>query len=125
MLVLALFYKKESFFCIGYRNGQDGFLDGLLSTNQSVFPLTVREYFQQEKYSLSVEYYYRHLRSYKKQGIFSVDEPSPTIREVNRPKPANYKKHIVDLLDSIGIRNLSTVERSLIQTFSRDFIWDT
>lgn len=117
--------KRKRFFCIGYKNGQDGFLDGLLSTNQSVFPLTVREYFQQEKYNLSVEYYYRHPRSYKRRGIFSVDEPSPTIRGVNRPKPANYKKHIGDLVDPTGIRNLSTVERSLIQTFPHDFIWDT
>ena len=41
--------KRKRFFCIGYKDGQDSFLDGLLSTNQSVFPLTVREYFQQEK----------------------------------------------------------------------------
>ena len=33
----------------------DSFLDGLLSTNQSVFPLTVREYFTQENYNLSTE----------------------------------------------------------------------
>ena len=45
--------KRKRFFCIGYKNGQDGFLDGLLSTNQSVFPLTVRKYFQQEKYNLN------------------------------------------------------------------------
>ena len=42
--------KRKRFFCIGYKNGPDSFLDGLLSTNQSVFPLTVREYFTQENY---------------------------------------------------------------------------
>lgn len=116
--------KRKRFFCIGYKNGQDSFLDGLLSTNQSIFPLTVREYFQQKNYDLSMEYYYRHPRSYKRRGIFSVDEPSPTVRGVNRPKPGNYKKHNGDVIDPDGIRNLSCLERALIQTFPSDFIWD-
>lgn len=116
--------KRKRFFCIGHKNGQDSFLDGLLSTNQSIFPLTVREYFEQEKYELPIEYYYRHPRSYKRRGIFSVDEPSPTIRGVNRPKPGNYKKHMGDLCDPKEIRNLSALERSLIQTFPWNFIWD-
>lgn len=116
--------KRKRFFCIGYKDGQDSFLDGLLSTNQSVFPLTVREYFQQENYELAMEYYYRHPRSYKRRGIFSVDEPSPTIRGVNRPKPGNYKRHAGDLIAPDGVCNLSSLERSLIQTFPPNFIWD-
>lgn len=116
--------KRKRFFCIGYKNGSDSFLDGLLSTNQSVFPLTVRKYFEQENYSLSIEYYYRHPRSYKRRAIFSVDEPSPTIRGVNRPKPNNYKKHCGDLVSPDGVRNLTALERSLIQTFPLNFIWD-
>lgn len=116
--------KRKRFFCIGYKDGQDSFLDGLLSTNQSVFPLTVREYFQQENYELTMEYYYRHPRSYKRRGIFSVDEPSPTIRGVNRPKPGNYKRHAGDLIAPDGVCNLSSLERSLIQTFPPNFIWD-
>ena len=71
-----------------------------------------------------MEYYYRHPRSYKRLGIFSVDEPSPTIRGVNRPKPANYKKHAGDQSEPNGIRNLSYLERALIQTFPQNFIWD-
>ena len=116
--------KRKRFFCIGYKNGPDSFLDGLLSTNQSVFPLTVREYCTQENYNLSTEYYYRHPRSYKRRGIFSVDEPSPTIRGVNRPKPNNYKKHSGDLVSPDGVRNLTALERSLIQTFPPNFVWD-
>lgn len=116
--------KRKRFFCIGYKGGKDCFLDGLLSTNQSIFPLTVREYFQQENYSLPINYYYRHPRSYGRRGIFSVDEPSPTIRGVNRPKPKNYKRHTGDLIEPSGVRNLSFLERSLIQTFPCDFIWN-
>lgn len=86
--------------------------------------MTVREYFEQENYNLLTEYYYRHPRSYKRRGIFSVDEPSPTIRGVNRPKPGNYKKHKGDLVDPDGVRNLTALERSLIQTFPQNFIWD-
>lgn len=116
--------KRKRFFCIGYKNGNDSFLDGLLSTNQSVFPLSVKQYFQQEKYDLSIEFYYRHPRSYSRRGIFSVDEPSPTIRGVNRPKPNNYKKHNGDATDSRDVRNLTYQERAIIQTFPADFIWD-
>lgn len=116
--------KRKRFFCIGCKNKQDGFLDGILSTNQSIFPLTVREYFKQENYELLIEYYYRHPRSYKRRGIFSVNEPSPTIRGVNRPKPGNYKKHSGDATEPDGVRNLTTLERSLIQTFPQDFIWN-
>ena len=86
--------------------------------------MTVREYFTQENYNLSTEYYYRHPRSYKRRGIFSVDEPSPTIRGVNRPKPNNYKKHSGDLVSPDGVRNLTALERSLIQTFPPNFVWD-
>lgn len=116
--------RRKRFFCIGHRNGNDSFLDGLLSTNQSVFPLTVREYFERNNYDLPIEYYYRHPRSYRRRAIFSVDEPSPTIRGINRPKPGNYKKHFGDVIDPEGVRNLSYKERSFIQTFPSNFIWE-
>lgn len=116
--------RRKRFFCIGHRNGKDSFLDGLLSTNQSVFPLTVREYFQQEHYDLNIEYYYRHPRSYNRRGIFSIDEPSPTIRGVNRPKPSTYQKHSGDVAEPDNVRNLTYQERAIIQTFPSDFVWD-
>lgn len=116
--------KRKRFFCIGFKNGQDSFLDGLLSTNQSVFPLTVKEYFKQENLHLPIMNYYRHPRSYDRRGIFSVEEPSPTIRGVNRPKPEKYKKHDGDTADPEGVRNLSCLERALIQTFPPNYIWD-
>ncbi len=116
--------KRKRFFCIGHKNGNDSFLDGLLSTNQSIFPLTVKEYFAAQGYDLKIQYYYRHPRSYKRRGIFSVDEPSPTIRGVNRPKPSNYKIHNGDAADLTDIKNLSYHERAIIQTFPLDFQWN-
>ena len=82
-------------------------------------PMTMREYFGN---TLGLEYYYRHPRSYMRRGIFSIDEPSPTIRGVNRPMPDGYQIHSNDPVKSKeGIRPLTTLERSYIQTFPRDF----
>lgn len=116
--------KRKRFFCIGCKEGQDSFLDGLLSTNQTIFPMTMREYYTQQKYELRIQYYYRHPRSYKRRGIFSVDEPSPTIRGVNRPKPNNYVKHEGDVINPDGVRNLSYRERAILQTFPTDYVWE-
>lgn len=70
--------------------------------------------------SLGIEFYYRHPRSYARRGIFSIHEPSPTIRGVNRPVPRGYQLKHNDPVSSIeGIRSLTTVERSYIQTFPK------
>ena len=71
---------------------------------------------------LDIKFYYRHPRSYARRGIFSIDEPSPIIRGVNRPIPAGYIPHPTDpIKDLTGIRALTSVERSMIQTFPKDF----
>lgn len=86
-------------------------------------PLTVREYLGN---SLNTEYYYRHARSYQRKAIFSVDEPSPTIRGTNRPISKNYIPHRNDACrDLKKVRALSTLERSYIQTFPKSFDFDT
>ena len=115
--------KRKRFFCIGALNEEDGFLDTYLAANQSVLPLSIRTYFNQNNYDLPFDYYYRHPRSYSRRAIFSVDEPSPTIRGVNRPKPPEYKKHPNDAADpdNDNIRALTTQERALLQTFPLSF----
>ena len=81
--------------------------------------MTVRDYLGDK---LGVDYYYRHPRSYARRGVFSIDEPSPTIRGVNRPLPSGYKIHHNDPVQTTeGIRPLTTKERSLIQTFPGTF----
>ena len=88
---------------------------------QSQTPMTIRDYLGD---SLDIEFYYRHPRSYARRGIFSIDEPSPTVRGVNRPIPKGYAGHPGDAasIATPNLRPLTTKERSLIQTFPKD--WD-
>lgn len=81
--------------------------------------MTIFDYLGNE---LGIEFYYRHPWSYKRRAIFSIYEPSPTIRGVNRPIPKGYKKHAADAADiTENVRALTTIERSYIQTFPKDF----
>lgn len=111
--------KRKRFFMVGVLGEKDGFLDEALEANMSKEPMTMRDFFGD---SLGIEYYYRHPRSYARRGIFSIDEPSPTVRGVNRPMPDGYEIHSNDPVRSKdGIRPLTTKERSLIQTFPKEF----
>jgi DNA (cytosine-5)-methyltransferase 1 len=111
--------SRKRFFMIGHLHSENGFLDHYLVKNQQKKPLTIFDYLGE---SLDTEFYYRHPRSYMRRGIFSIYEPSPTIRGVNRPIPKNYKKHEGDACDvNEKVRPLTTLERSYIQTFPTDF----
>jgi len=113
--------NRKRFFCIGALNKEDGFLDGVLAANLSELPLTVYEHIGNE---FKFEYYYRHPRTYNRRGIFSVHEPAPTIRGINRPMPPRYKFHPQDATTpDADVRALTFKERSLLQTFPDDFIW--
>ena len=111
--------RRKRFIMIGHLGEEDGFMSTILEKRQASKEMTISEYFGNQ---IDIKYYYRHPRSYARRGIFSVDEPSPTIRGVNRPMPAGYKLHPTDPVTSLeGIRPLTTQERSMIQTFPRDF----
>lgn len=113
---------RKRFFLIGHKHSTDGFLNPYFAKNLSSKPMTLFDYFGK---SLGVEYYYRHPRSYARRGVFSIYEPSPTIRGVNRPIPKGYPKHEGDPVEiSDKVRPLTTKERSLIQTFPEDFIFN-
>lgn len=115
--------SRKRMFLIGELNGSHHFLEPYLIKNMAKSPMTVRDYFGNE---LGVEHYYRHPRSYQRRGVFSIDEPSPTIRGVNRPIPPKYKFHSGDTTTfekTPSLRPLTTHERSQIQTFPKDFIW--
>lgn len=111
--------KRKRFILIGRLGANDGFGRDNLVANLSPKEMTVSEYFGDK---LNIKYYYRHPRSYMRRAIFSVNEPSPTIRGVNRPMPKGYKLHLGDPVSSLEeIRPLTIKERSMIQTFPEDF----
>ena len=95
-------------------------LNRIFSDKLSDKKMTIRDYLGD---SLGVNYYYRHPRNYNRRGIFSVDEPSPTVRGVNRPVPKGYKVNTCDPegVNLEGIRPLTTIERSYLQTFPESF----
>ena len=113
--------KRKRFFCIGALGEQDDFLKDLLLSKQSNHEMTLRDYFGD---TLGFQYYYRHPRNYSRRAIFSIDEPAPTIRGVNRPVPKGYPGHPNDACKlSDDVRSLTTLERSLIQTFPSTYKW--
>mgnify|MGYP000260292754 FL=1 len=113
--------RRKRFIMIGHLGEQDDFMLETIKSRVSNKEMTVKDYFGEH---IDVEYYYRHPRSYARRGIFSVNEPSPTIRGVNRPIPDGYKIHSNDPIQSLaGVRPLTTKERSIIQTFPENFIF--
>jgi DNA (cytosine-5)-methyltransferase 1 len=112
--------KRKRFFCIGKLGEKDDFLLSILEKRQSKSPMTVRDYLGD---SLGIAHYYRHPRNYSRRAIFSIDEPAPTMRGVNRPIPAGYKRHAGDVVDPKVLRPLTTEERARIQTFPEKFKW--
>lgn len=113
--------KRKRFFCIGAMGKDDDFMKENLENGISKKETTLRDYFGD---TLDFEYYYRHPRNYNRRAVFSIDEPAPTMRGVNRPVPKGYPGHPNDACPiSDDIRALTTLERSLIQTFPATFKW--
>lgn len=113
--------KRKRFFCIGALNKPDDFARKYLENRISGKETTLRDCFGE---TLDFEYYYRHPRNYSRRAIFSIDEPAPTMRGVNRPVPKGYPGHPNDACPlNNSIRALTTLERALIQTFPADFKW--
>lgn len=110
---------RKRMFVIGHLGSEDNFLYDYLENGLENKQMTIFDYLGN---SLGIEYYYRHPRSYKRRGVFSIHEPSPTVRGVNRPIPKSYKKHQGDPIDiNEGVRPLTTIERSYLQTFPNTF----
>lgn len=106
----------------GVFGGKDGDAKEIFTHNQNEKSMTMRDYFGD---SLGFEYYFRVPTSYQRRGIYSIDEPSMTIRGVDRPVPKGYKGHPADPVPlTHDIRSLTPQERSWIQTFPKSFIWE-
>jgi len=115
--------SRKRFFLIGRLGGIHNELKNILSKNLSRERMTIRDYLGDD---LGLQYYYRHPRNYSRRGIFSIDEPSPTVRGVNRPVPPGYIKHPGDAEEANidQIRPLTTIERSYLQTFPKSFVFE-
>jgi DNA (cytosine-5)-methyltransferase 1 len=111
--------KRKRHFVIGALAQDDNFMLKLIERKVADRPMTIRDYLGDE---LGVDFYYRHPRNYNRRAVFSIDEPSPTIRGVNRPIPDGYESHKNDANNDLkAIRPLTTKERSFIQTFPLEF----
>lgn len=114
--------KRQRLFVVGALGEEDGWLNETIDKRLADEPMTIRDYMGDE---LDIEYYYRHPRTYGRRGVYSIDEPSATIRGVNRQPSPTYKKHPADLVSvkRKKVRALSPQERSRVQTFPKDFVW--
>ncbi len=113
---------RRRFFAFGYLGNSDTGLrfSAGIDARQTSQRLTVKQYLGDE---IKIEFYYRHPRNYNRRAVFSVNEPSPTIRGVNRPVPPNYPGNHLDSVSPSEVRPLTTKERSRIQTFPIDWEW--
>ncbi len=113
--------KRKRFICFGMIGKTDGFALNEFSAGLAPNPMTLRDYFGD---TLGFEYYYRHPRNYNRRAVFSIDEPAPTMRGVNRPVPKGYPGHPNDACAvTENLHALTTAERALIQTFPPEFKW--
>jgi len=112
-------FRKRLFF-VGFpkNNGNLGLIPTPLPSHERK---SVRDALPDYEY----EWYYRHPRTYSRRAVYTVDEPSPTIRTVNRPMPPNYKRHPNDApYKEDQVRAMTADERAIIQTFPRHFSWE-
>lgn len=113
--------KRKRFICFGMLGKDDGFALDSFTNRFAKKPMTLRDYFGD---TLGFDFYYRHPRNYSRRAVFSIDEPAPTMRGVNRPVPKGYPGHKNDACPVTGdLHVLSTYERALIQTFPNDYKW--
>lgn len=109
---------RKRAFTIGIKGEQTNFLSALLLAGKAKHRMTVYDYLGD---LFGIDYYFRVPRSYKRRGVFSIYEPSPTVRGVDRPIPSGYKTLPNDPAPVEKARVLTPKERSLIQTFPYDF----
>jgi DNA (cytosine-5)-methyltransferase 1 len=111
--------RRKRYFLIAGRDLPDDAFAACLDDNLGEKSMTVHDYFGD---AIDTDYYYAHPRSYQRRAVFSIYEPSSTIRRVNRPIPKTYQKHPADKVDiSPAVRPLTTAERAAIQTFPSDY----
>lgn len=111
---------RKRMFIVGGLGEPDDFLNSLLENRLADKPMSIRDYLGD---SLGIEHYFRVPTNYSRRGVFSIDEPSMTIRAIDRPIPPGYKGNPKDSALVDQVRVLTPKERSYIQTFPKDFVF--
>jgi DNA (cytosine-5)-methyltransferase 1 len=76
--------SRTRFFLIGHLHDKHNQLKGIFKKNLADKKMTIRDYLGTDLGTdLGLEVYYRHPRNYNRRGVFTIDEPSPTVRGVN------------------------------------------
>jgi len=109
---------RKRMFVVGGLNEQDDFLGKELDAALSDKPMSIYDYLGD---TLGTKYYFRVPTNYTRRGVFSIYEPSMTIRGVDRPIPKGYKGNANDSAPLHMARCLTPKERSYIQTFPVNF----
>ncbi len=112
---------RKRMFLIGALGADDDFLGKELDGSLSDKPMSIYDYLGDK---LGTEYYFRVPTNYTRRGVFSIYEPSMTIRAVDRPIPSGYKGNAKDSAPIHMARCLTPKERSYIQTFPEEFKFD-
>lgn len=113
--------SRKRFFAVGRLEEDDHFLDDTLSQKLRTTKMTLREHVGDD---FGIDFYYRHPRNWGRKAIFSLDEPSATIRSTNRRVPPGYSAHGNDAGPLEQARPLTTEERARVQTFPLKFRFD-
>ena len=82
--------KRKRFICFGMIGKEEDFATEEFTRRLASKSMTLRDYYGDK---LGFEFYYRHPRNYNRRAVFSIDEPAPTMRGVNRPVPKGYLGH--------------------------------
>ena len=109
---------RKRMFVVGGLGLKDGFLDNEIDEAISEKAMSIYDYLGN---SLGIENYFRIPTTYSRRAVFSIYEPSATIRGVDRPIPKGYKGHPNDSAPVSESRILTPKERSYIQTFPQKF----
>lgn len=112
---------RKRMFVVGELGEKDEFLGEELDKALSDKPMSIHDYLGDK---LGTEYYFRVPTNYTRRGVFSIYEPSMTIRAVDRPIPSGYKGNANDSAPLHMARCLTPKERSYIQTFPESFKFD-
>ena len=111
---------RKRVFCIAVKAQNPEVIVEQIQDTSTSEQLSVADYMGSE---LDITDYYRHPRNYSRRAVYSIYEPSATIRGVNRPVPPSYPGHPLDTAPAHTVNPLTTHQRGRIQTFPKDWQW--